>query len=251
MKYLKYYNEARKATDIDKLNRDLFRNPYDEKKDNTKTDPRIIHLSVRLFKLFKAMGLILNYNPVYRCKEIIGTNKQIRIDEGHYFELNLRDIKEYSIIYYLVDNIPNKDLEFAINISCNTLSKDTPQLQLGDDLWEKSLVFIKDYFKKLDLNNNIKKCLLSLIDSNTNFDAQRMKDNPEINITDDVLKTIMLNISNKSNSQLISVKIKKYNTPLYNKIMVLYNKLKNDVNEPLSNFNVDIASDLTDIGFND
>ena len=61
----------------------------------------------------------------------------------------------------------------------------------------------------------------------------------------------MLNISNKSNSQLISVKIKKYNTPLYNKIMVLYNKLKNDVNEPLSNFNVDIASDLTDIGFND
>lgn len=250
MKYLKRFNESRTDFGLFGLSKD----PYGaNKKDTTKTDPRITHLSIRLFKLFQNIGIICDYKPIYRVNNIIGTNQQIRIGEGHYFTIKLNDIKKYSVIDCLLTDkekeyCSNYEYEFAVNINCDTLTKEMPQMQLGDDMWEKSIDFITKYIKR-ELDQSIKEKLISLINANKDFDVINMKDKKFINIPENVLKTIMLNISEQPNNQVIAKNIKRHNVRLYSKIMVYYNTLKE--NDPLSNMDLKKASDLTDMGFND
>jgi hypothetical protein len=256
MKYLKYY-EANKA-DFNKIRKSfgLSKDPYDQNvKDTTKTDPRITNLSIRLYKLFSQIGIICEYHPTFRVNKI----KQIREGEGHYFTIFIDEVIENSILYFLLNDKEkikleknNNEYDFAINISCDTLSKKVPQIALGDsdEMWIKSINLIKEFFKKY-LDSKTNSIINKLITLNMDYNTNSMKSKKPIRIPDEMLTQILEKIVNSSNNQVISNSIKTNNVALYNSLMNLYKKLKKDKDNPLSHADLSKSSDLTEMGFND
>lgn len=158
MKYLKYFKEARKAN-INDLFKNKFRqddDPYDiNKTDTTNTDERIINFNNKLQKIMNQIGLIYEYNPIYR--RVIKDGKQKRETESHNYTITL-ETNKYSIAYYLFKNLlldnryakmpkPSVVCEFSINVSCDTL-RTTNQMTLDDNLWIKAVGYMLDFFQQ-------------------------------------------------------------------------------------------------------